>query len=500
MSISFDEIPYDWLEPGTFLEVKPNYRTLGVLPYPTNNLIVAQKLAAGTLVPGQIVEIVRPEQAIALFGRGSIGAKMVAAFRRANKTQKLSVMALADAGGAVKATGTFTFTGAVSSSVVLRFLIGNIQVRFTALSTDNVTALATKLAAAINANADLEVTAASAAGVVTCTARHGGEVGNDIDIRVDTKTQPLPQGLTCAVVAMTGGTGNPVLQTALDVVANSWFTDVSFPWNDATNMAAAAGWLAERYVATSKLDAHGYVAKRGTYGQAGTFGALTNCPQLSAFALNRSPSSSWEIAATAHALCAFHLTNDPARQLKSLALPGIAAPDIADQFIDTEKDLLLRQGISTFDHLDDGTTVISRVITTYKQSNLGVADRAWLDIMVPKTMSRIRYDWAAYVSLLYPRSKLVADEETAALVVRDGEDDVDGDAGSVVVSPRRMKASWAGRCKLYNERVWIEDVARTVQESSFEVNGDDRNRLDGRQQVKIVGNLMVLAGSLEFQV
>lgn len=31
--IVFDEIPYDVLEPGTFLEVKPNYRNVGILPY-----------------------------------------------------------------------------------------------------------------------------------------------------------------------------------------------------------------------------------------------------------------------------------------------------------------------------------------------------------------------------------------------------------------------------------------------------------------------------------
>ncbi len=32
--MDFDEIPFDWLEPATLLEVKANYRKTGVLPYP----------------------------------------------------------------------------------------------------------------------------------------------------------------------------------------------------------------------------------------------------------------------------------------------------------------------------------------------------------------------------------------------------------------------------------------------------------------------------------
>ncbi|MNL73902.1 hypothetical protein D3C87_1994380 [compost metagenome] len=63
-----------------------------------------------------------------------------------------------------------------------------------------------------------------------------------------------------------------------------------------------------------------------------------------------------------------------------------------------------------------------------------------------------------------------------------------------------MAGSWAARCKLYGEKVWIENVQRTLKESVFQRSTDDRNRLESRQQVVIVGNLMVFAGRLEFQV
>ncbi|MFC3074691.1 phage tail sheath subtilisin-like domain-containing protein [Shinella pollutisoli] len=497
MTFTFDEIPADWLAPGTFMEVKPNYRTVGVLPWPVRNLIIGQKLAAGTLAPGQIVEITRPEEAIALFGLGSIGAEMVSAFRKANKTQPLFVTALADAVDSVKATGTFTFAGAVPQPVVLRFRVGGRQVRITAAPADTVTQLATKLAAAINADTACAATAASALGVVTCTARHGGEVGNDIDLRVDVAAQAVPAGLTVTVAAMAGGTGNPDIEDALDLLPGAWYTDVSFPFNDATNVQAFAAWAIGRFAALARLDVHGYVAKRATYGQAGTFGQLTNCPFLSALALKASPTSSWEIAAAAHGIAAFHLTNDPARQLRSLVLPGVVAPDPADQYSDLESELLLRTGVTMLECLADGTVTIGRMITTYRRSALDIADRAWLDIMVPKTMSRIRYDWRGYMSLMYPRAKLIEDEHEAAFATREDDDE---ETGNAVASPRRVHGSWAARCRLYGERAWITDVDRTIKESAFEVDADDRNRLNSRQQVMIVGSLMVSAGSLEFQV
>lgn len=495
--MDFNEIPVDRLEPATLLEIAPNYRNVGVLPWPEKVFIIGQKLATGTLAVTAIQEVTRADQAVALFGRGSIGAEQVAYFKKANRNTPLYVIAAADAQDAVKATGTFTFVGSSTSTVVLRFKIGGRQVRMTALSGDAVASLATKLAAAINADLDMVATATAAAGVVTVTARNAGEVGNEIDLRVDTKVQPLPSGLTCTVVAMAGGSGNPDVQPALDLLASTWATKITHPWSDATNLAKTAEWLRTRYLATSKLDCHGFVFKGGTYGQLTTFGNLTNSPFLTVAGLKKSPTPSWAIAASAVGIAAFYLTNDPARQLRSLVLPGVDAPDAADQFLDEENDLLLRNGISTFDCVSDGSVTISRMITTYKKTTLDVADRAWLDIMVPVTMSRIRYDWATYVSMMYPRSKLVDDDSSASFATRHDDDE---DPGTAVVTPKRMAGSWAARCALYGEKVWIEDVQRTVKESVFERSSDDRNRLESRQQLQIVGNLMVFAGRIEFQV
>jgi len=497
---TFDEIPYDRLEPGTFLEVRPNYRNIGLVPYPVRVMLILHKLPTGTLEPGETRQITSENDGDILAGIGSIGSDQVRAFVKANKTTPVYATALDDDDASTKAEGSFTFAGGVSLSVTLRAKIKNHQVRFTALASDTVAQMATKLAAAIN-QAVLPVTAAADAGVVTVTCRHGGEVGNDIDLRMDTEAQPVPDGLSITIDPMSDGTGNPDVTEALDALAGEWFTQFQMPWNDHSNVEAMAEEVRIRYRALSKLDVHAFVGKNGTFGELANYGDQWNSPFVTVCGVYNTPTAPWEISATACGISSFHLTNDPARQLRSLVMPGFEAPDSEDQFSEEEQDFLLRHGISTFDHLPDGATTISRMITTYKVSNLGVSDRAWMDIMVPATMSRIRYDWSAYVSLLYPRAKLVPDEESAAFLTKPSNGNLDDDQaeGNAIVTPRRMHASWAARCKLYGELVWIQQVNRTVSESRFSIDVSDDNRLNSNQQVKIAGNLMVLAGALEFQ-
>ncbi|HWJ72408.1 MAG TPA: phage tail sheath subtilisin-like domain-containing protein [Kaistia sp.] len=487
--VSFAEIPYDWLKPGVYVEVRPNYDRMGAVPYPSRVLHVVQMLATGSAVAGQVYRITRPDQGRGLFGAGSVGADMIEAFKKANLTTDVYAIALADAGGGVAAAGSIALAGTATASGALPVYVGSMRIPVAVSIGMTAAQLATALAAAINAIATLPVTAAAATGTVTLTARHKGEVGNAIHISIARRDgDAIPAGITPTITAMTGGTTNPTLQTALDAVAAEWFTDFVIPWDDATNLSALQSELAVRYQAMGKKDGHAYVGHRGIFSALTTKGGLTNSPFISGVGAKNSPSTPWAWAASLAGVASFQLANDPARQLRGLSLPGIEAPLTADRFTETEQDLLLKGGISTFMAQSDGTVTIDRVVTTYKVSPLGVADRAWLDIMIPKTASRIRYDWASYVSLVYPRHKL-ADDNSPAAAARDS-----------VVTPGRMHASWGARCTLYERWGWIEGASDTVAQSTFERDDSDRNRLNASQQIRIIGNLMVLAAALEFQV
>ena len=491
MTISFDEIPYDWLKPGTYMEIKPTYDRAGKMTYPARTTLFVQQLATGTATPKAPYRITRADQGRGLFGAGSVGQQMVEAYKGANKTGDLYAVGILDAAAGVAATGTFVFTGTATAAGPLALYIGKRRIPLAITSGMTAAQAATAAVATINAVTDLPVTAAAVAGTVTLTARHKGEVGNGIYIGVARQVDDtVPAGLTCAATAMAAGATNPVAQELLDVIASQWFTGIVLPWDDSTNLQAVASNLAARYNAMGKLDAHAYVGHRGTFAGLTAKGALTNSPFISPIGAKGSPSAPWEWAAALAGIAEFQLANDPARQLRGLVLTGIAAPGSADVMTDTEQDLLLKSGVSTFNTLTDGTVSIDRVVTTYKLSTLNVPDRAWLDIMVPKTASRVRYDWQTYVSLQHPRSKLADDGSRAA----------DADVSGVIVTPKRMKGTWAGRCQKYEEWGWIENSEDTLTRSTFERNGTDRNRLDARQPIQIIGNLMVLAGSLEFEV
>lgn len=491
MTISFNEIPYDWLKPGTYMEVAPVYDRAGLLAYPARAILFCQMLATGSATPKQLYRITRADQGRGLFGAGSVGQQMVEAFKASNKTTDLYAVGISDVAGGTAATGSFAFTGTATAAGSLPLYIGTQRIPVTVSTGMTAAQVATAAAAAVATYTALGVTGVAATSTLTLTARHKGEVGNHIHLAVARQVDDtIPTGITVAVTAMSGGTTNPVVQELLDVIASQWFTDIVVPWDDSTTLSTLATNLAARFLAMGKLDAHAYLGTRGTFSAITTKGGVTNSPFMSLIGAKGSPSAPWEWAAALAAVSSFQLANDPARQLRGLTLTGIQAPGAADQFIETEQNLLLNGGISTFLSLTDGTVALDRVVTTYKTSSLGVADRAWLDIMIPKTASRVRYDWNGYVALTYPRCKLAPDGSRAA----------DADASGAVVTPKRMRGSWAARCQLYEERGWITDASDTVSRSVFEIDASDKNRMNAQQPIEIIGNLMVLAGRLLFEV
>lgn len=489
-SISFDQIPYSWKRKGVYAEIKPRYDRRGLYDYPTKVLIVGQMATGATATALTRKPITRDTEAPAFFGAGSPLAQMVTAFRKANKVSELWAIGVADAAGGVAAVRTITVTGAPTDSGTLCLYIGGKRLAVGVSVADTVATIATAIAAAVNEETSLLFTAAAAAGVVTLTAKAKGTCGSAVDMRLNYfDDETTPAGVVVAIGQTTAGATDPTIQAVFDLVANEWYTDVVLPWSDAANMALVDAETKRRYDAMAKLDAHAYVGIAGSYAAATTWSSTRNSPFVSALPAKSAPNAPWEWAAVMAAIATRHLTDDPARQLGSLVLPGLKAPRPEDCYTEQEQNLLLNKGLSTFDRLDDGTVTVNRIVTTYQKTSAGVDDEAWLDVMVPKTMSRIRYDWNTYVTSQYPRAKLVEDASPAANNL---------DAKDAVVTPRKMLGTWMARAKKYLDAVWIQDIAYTRENSLFSIDVDDRDRLNGRQPVMIAGNMIVLAGLLEF--
>lgn len=491
-TIVFNEIPYDWRVPGTYLEVRPNYATIGLVPFPSKLLIIGQKLSAGTAAANTPQLITRPDQANALFGVGSVAADMVNTALKADPTSTITAIGVADAGGATKATGTVVITGTQTAAGQIYVYVAGKRVRIPVGASDSLTTIQSAATAAFAAVFGLPVSVTSAIVsttlTITLTALHGGLVGNEIDVRLNLAAgDVLPPGLTVTATSLSGGTGNPDCTAALSAVASDWYTDIAFAWTDATNLGVLTTELARRYTAMERLDAHAFIAWRGTVSALATLGNAQNSQFLTAVGLKNPVSPGWIIAASLAAKARYELTNDPARQLRTVPLPGVIGSAPADRFIPSEEDVLLRDGVAIVRTAGDYSVTCERIITTYQTSSLGVADVAWLDVTVPKVMTRLRYDWRAFLNLVYPRNKLADDGALAA------------EYDDSIVTPARMRISWAGRCRLYEQYGWIEGSKATAAASLFVRDATDRNRLNTRQEVRIIGNLMVLAGALEFQ-
>ena len=487
---SFDQIPYTIQRPGEYVEIKPVYNNLGPLPFPARALIIGQKIASApgaTLVINNNVQ--RPADATGAYGAGSQIDRMATAYFAANSTVPVDVVAVSPATGATAASGTITVSGAWTQAGTIAVGVSGVRVQAGFASTDSVTAVAADWVAAANAIPSLPVTAANVAGVITLTAKDPGLGGNAIRIKLNPAPgDTLPPGMTATVVAMSGGATDPDITTVWPVIAGTWYTDIVIAWSGAPNLAGFSAELVRRYGAMVRQDAHGYFGSSGSFGAALAIQAETNGQYMTFLPIRNPHSTPWETAASLAGVCAAKSLDDPARQLRGLALPGIVGPDPNDAFNSTEQELLLEGGCSTFGVHTDGTVVLQRVVTTYLTNSQGVADPAWHDIMTPKTATRVRYDWRTYFALTYPRNKLADDGSLAA------------EYDPTVCTPRRAAGSWAARYLVYAKAGWLESEEANIKAAVFARDVTDRNRLNAKQPIQIIGNQMILAAQIQFEV
>lgn len=486
MAISFTAIPVNLRVPGAYLEFDNSQAVTGLSILPARILVLGQKLAAGAsaaLVPTRILSA---EAARTLYGRGSQLARMLTAMKAADGFSEIWALPYADLAGGAAATGTITITGTATAAGTLALLIAGERVQVGVTAGMTAAQVATATVAAIGAAPDLPVTAAAAAAVVTLTARHKGLCGNDIDARVNYYDgDATPAGLTVAIVAMAGGTGNPDATAGFAIIGDEWYTDWVIPWTDAANLAAVKTEMASRWGPLRMIEGRAWAAAGGSHAALSTLGETQNNPWLRLFGLKGSPTEPCVRAAIQCVVGAASLAIDPARPLQTLALPGVLAPVQADRFTLPERNLLLYSGIATERVSQDGTVSIERAITTYRETSTGADDPSYLDTETIATLTFLRYDVRTFVPRKYPRHKL-ADDGT-----RFGP-------GQKVMTPKLMKAELIARFSLWEEAGLVEDFDTFKVKLIVERDGSDRDRLNALIPPDIINGFRVFAGLVQF--
>lgn len=488
MSISFNSIPIDLRTPGQYLEFDASRASGGLTAQPQRVLVIGQKLAAGLAPAGVAVRIATADQAIQQFGRGSMLAAMFAVFLAANPTAEAWGFPLADNVAGVAATKTVTLTGPATAAGVIHLYVGGQRVQAAVAAADTATIAATALAAAVNANLDLPVTAASAAGVVTLTARHKGVSGEELDVRVNYGAgETTPAGLAAVIAAGTTGAGNPDVASVFTAIGDDWFNILVQPYTDTVNLNLVDEALAERFGPLKMIDAFAFSFKSATQGDLATLGSSRNGPHASIGGLKGSPTPPSVIAASYAGVVSYYGAIDPARPFQGLPLPGVLAPAVADRFNRQERDLLLRDGISTFTIDAGGAVLVERPITTYQVNGYGLPDDAYYDVNTLLTLSFLRFSVRARIASKYGRHKLASDGTLYA-------------PGQAIVTPKVVRAELISLFGDWEDAGLVEDIEQFKADLIVERDLTDVNRLNALIPPNLVNQLRVFAGQVQFRL
>lgn len=487
-NVSFNQIPVDIRTPGQFIEIDPTRAVQGLPNMDRRILVLGQRFTAGTVAASIPTRVLNAAQAEQYFGRGSMLHMMITALKKANSITDVWAVALNENAAGVTATGTLTFTGAILEAGTLTLYIAGqlVQVAVAAAEANNTTA--TNVAAAINAATNLPVTAAAATNVVTLTCRWKGATGNDIDLRLNYYMgEVLPRGCAVAIVVMASGTANPDITTALAAVADDQYYTVINPWTDAANMAIFETEMGTRWGPMSQKTGHGFSGARGTHAALTTYGAARNSVHTSVIGATQSPSAPWVWAAVWGAIVEYYGAIDPARPFQTLQIPGVLAPTEDFRFTRAERDLLLRDGISTFTVGPDGSVYIERVITTYQTNTFGVEDTSFLDLETKWTVDYIRYAVRARIALRFPRYKLANDGTNYA-------------PGQAIVTPKTIRAELLALFKEMEYVGLVENFDQFKADLLVVRSTQDPNRVNAVIPPDIINQFRVFAAAVQFRL
>ncbi len=495
MTIPFSKIPANQRAPLFFVEF--NNSQANTAQQQQRALIIGQMLTTGTATAGTPVICSGVSDAKAMFGLGSMAASMVWAYRQNDPNGELWVLPLSDDGAAVAAAGSMNFTAPPTAAGTLSTYIAGQRVQTLVTASMTAAQTATALAAAINADTDLPVTAAvdgMTTSKVDITAKNLGAEGNDITILVNVLGAPggevLPAGLAVTIVAMAAGATNPSLTAPLANCMDKPFDFVVNPYTDTTSLNALQSFLNDtigRWSYNRLIYGHALTAYRGNLSAQTTLGAGRNNQHETILGFNNSPSPNWVWAAAAYASAAVALKADPGRPCQTLVIAGPLAPPPTSRFAASDQEALLYSGISTFTVADDGTIAIQNLITTYQKNAFSQPDNSYLEIETMFQLMFLMRDLATYVTSKYPRVKLAADGSRLA-------------PGTGVVTPSSIKQDMIAH---YNDLCYqglAQDPAGFAANLIVEQDASNPNRLNFLWPGTLMDQLRVFATLAQFRL
>jgi phage tail sheath gpL-like len=493
MPVSALNFPSNWRLPLYWVEVDPSQAGFPTFRMPAlliGQMATGKTWTAGVPVAAQSLETVR-----AGAGNGSMLAQMAEAFLANNRAQELWFMPVADPAGAA-ATGTITVTGTATAGGMLNLYIGDKRVQVSIPTGALQNATATAIAAAINADVHLPVTASATTNVVTLTVKWLGTTGNDIRLADSLLGQPggelLPVGVTVAYVQMSGGTGVADLATAITNMGDFPYEFVCTPYNDSANLALLEtefgfgdtgrwGWMRQLY-------GHVFTARRDSYSNHLTAGVLRNSGVVSNMALEAETASPiWKVAAAYTAKAARSLTIDPARPLQTLEFDEIMPAPVHKRYEKSERNAIAGVGLAAQTVFANNKMGIEVEATQYQKNVYGTPDDAYMYVTTLATLSRLFRNQRQEITSKFPRHKL-ADDGTPF------------GRGQAIATPNMVKGHLIAsyRVDMYNGLV--ENVRAFKSNLIVERDSNNPNRLNVLYPPDLINQLRIFYVLAQFRL
>lgn len=498
MTVPFNNTPSDIRVPFFYAEMDPSQA--GYFTQQMRTLIIAPKLTAAPGVSNVAALMQRTDEVKTAAGQGSIAAAMHAIYRMNDPTGEVNMLLIDDLGGGAAGVWTITVTGAPTAAGVISLYCGDDRVQSGVASGDSVTAIATALAAAINANPDLPITATSAAGVVTVTFRHKGTFSKDYTLQLNFKgtanNEVTPAGINVVIAVSVAGSGVSSLTAALAALGDNEYDFIIHPYTDNTSLTAIKAFMNDttgRWAYNRQIYGHAYTAARDTLSNlvlafkvSATTNGVNDQHTTPAGYEVACPNPPWEFAAAYGARNAVFISANVARPTQTGELVGITPAPNANRFIQSERSTLLYSGVAT-SYVGGGAVRIERAITNYQKNAWNQSDPSYLD---SETMHQSAYVIRRMRSVLttkYPRHSL-------------GKDGSRFGSGAAIMTPKVARGEFIAEYAAMEELGIVENSKLFAKYLICEINANDPNRLDVLFPPDFVNQLRVIAVLAQFRL
>jgi len=384
-------------------------------------------------------------------------------------------------GAASAADETITIVGTATSAGTLFILVGSdlLSVGIPKGSTE--TEIAAAIATAITADQNLPVSAVSALGVATLTAKFKGTAGNQIKLVLnpggEVQENKAPAGITVALENadgyLDGGSTDPSVESVFfdgsgnDKLGDEWYTDFNLPYTDAANIAHhVASGEARKDPAVNRFFGSQGGYTRETLTQALNVPATINSEWIDPIWENRLHAPAFELSAQLFGTILDEKNKAPNRPYKTLEVDLPVDSSIVNRRT-AENDALFRAGMGYCKIDSSGKLRLGDIATSYRTNDSGGATEEWFDAVT----RGIRQAKA------YSLEQLFLGEDYQRSVVVD-------DASPTKISfARKPKDIIADVSKLINELWapfgWTKNADEVIASLTAEINSGFAGRLDG---------------------